>query len=152
MAVIENIKNDVKEADSDGDGRVDFEDWKGLLSSRYAHLYTDQDVEEIGELFFVGTCGKPIKTTKLVRGICHLMQPPSDRPNPLYWDSIEDHRFKDDPRDHLRAFYTIQQSFDKHMLRYVEEHGQKVLEPALQAALAEWKLDSATKSMTAGAK
>jgi hypothetical protein len=101
MNVIKSIQSDVKSADINRDGRVDFEDLKELFRSSYSHIYTADEIDEIGELFFVGKSGQPVKTTHLVRGICHIAQAAasqldndngSGRPNPLRLQNLQDRR------------------------------------------------------------
>jgi hypothetical protein len=132
MNVIKSIQSDVKSADINRDGRVDFEDLKELFRSSYSHIYTADEIDEIGELFFVGKSGQPVKTTHLVRGICHIAQAAasqldndndngSERPNPLRLKNVQDRRNKNDPRDHMLAFYNTQESFDRHMQKYIQE-------------------------------
>ena len=122
MDVIKRIRSDIKFADANKDGKVDFEDLKRLFAARYSHLYDQHEIDEIGELLFVGKSGSAIKNNQIVRCILHGAHggvPAQTGPNCL--DSLEDCRNKKDTRDHLDPYYDVQASFDKYMVRYLDE-------------------------------
>jgi hypothetical protein len=148
MNVIKSIQSDVKSVDLNRDGLVDFEDLKELLRSSYSTIYTADEIDEIGELLFVGKSGQPVKTTHLVRGICHIAQAPTDRPNPLKLQNVEDRRYKNDPRDHMHDFYNTQESFDRHMQKYIQEKCKQAAAKVEQEAWEE--MDEAIVCMEAG--
>jgi len=60
--ILKRVKQDLLDADVNHDGRIDFEELK-LILSKYSNVFTEKDVETIGELFYVGKGGKSVSHT-----------------------------------------------------------------------------------------
>jgi hypothetical protein len=54
--VLSKIAKDLKRADLNGDGNLDFEESKTVFCLH--DCFSDQEAEQVGDLFFVGDCGR----------------------------------------------------------------------------------------------
>lgn len=122
MDIIKRIKMDLKEADVNHDGRIDFEELK-LILAKYPNVFSKDDVETIGELFYVGKGGKSVSHATFMRGMLHTVNSDeSDESNPLQLENCEDNRcYVSSSHTDVSPFYNTQQEFDKHLLKYIQE-------------------------------
>ncbi|CAB9523351.1 Bacterial-like globin [Seminavis robusta] len=144
FSVLKRIQSDLNEADVNGDGKIDFEELK-LILSKYPHSFSHSQVEQIGELFFVGRSGQAVRHTTFLRGIQHVLlhqqsqeeerveistnqssiQEKDVSPeNPLQLESLDDNRCWVSPQEassSQETLYDIQTQFDQSLLAYVRE-------------------------------
>jgi hypothetical protein len=66
--IIERIKKDFKSVDFNKDGRISSDELKALLQ-KYDNVFTESEVLEISELFYVGNAGRPIPFENLIQAI-----------------------------------------------------------------------------------
>lgn len=156
FSTLKRIKAELKEADVNGDGRIDFEELKQLLN-KYPFSFTPSQIEQIGELFYVGKSGQSVPHLTFLRGIQHIIMQESNSSsssdgdshatannsetisNPLQLTSLDDNRCWVSPAEAEdtsgQQLYDIQAQFEKSLLTYVREvrlletlGGPKVLE------------------------
>ena len=122
MSIIKRIQQDLVEADVNHDGRIDFEELK-LLLAKYPDTFTTQDIERIGDLFFVGQSGSSVRHSTFLRGVQHVMSHRSDsKSNPLHMESLDDKRCWVSPDEkEEQQFYDVQAEFDQRLSEYVEQ-------------------------------
>lgn len=120
MDVVKRIKQDLVDADVNHDQRVDFEELK-LILGKYSNVFSEDDVQAIGELFFVGKGGKSVTHTTFLRGMLHTASADTASENPLGLESCSDERCFVSGQDDGREFYNTQQEFDKHLFKYIQE-------------------------------
>jgi hypothetical protein len=120
MEVICSLKNDLIEADVNHDGRIDFEELK-LILRKYEHRFSDEEIEEVGEIFFVGKSGESVRHTQFLRGLQHTATKGNPDDNPLELENIGDKRCWVSKDDTHAAFYESQEEFDRLLTRYLEE-------------------------------
>lgn len=120
MDIVKRIKQDLVDADVNRDERVDFEELK-LILSKYSHVFSEDDVQTIGELLFVGKGGKSVTHTTFLRGVLHTASADNDRENPLGLESCSDERCFKSESDNISEFYNTQEEFDKQLMRYIQE-------------------------------
>eukprot|EP00545_Synedropsis_sp_CCMP1620_P003257 CAMPEP_0119026168 /NCGR_PEP_ID=MMETSP1176-20130426/34993_1 /TAXON_ID=265551 /ORGANISM="Synedropsis recta cf, Strain CCMP1620" /LENGTH=285 /DNA_ID=CAMNT_0006981839 /DNA_START=106 /DNA_END=963 /DNA_ORIENTATION=+ len=122
--ILKRIKADLTEADVNHDGKIDFEELK-LLLNKY-HMFSNQQVQEIGELFYVGKAGQSVSHTTFLRGVQHVVAGNSPNENPLQFENLDDKRCfvskrYDDTNTSGSQFYDIQREFDKALLEYMQQ-------------------------------
>jgi hypothetical protein len=120
LEVIRSIKQDLIDADINHDGRVCFEELK-LVMSKYNHTLSEQEIEEMGELFFVGKSGQSIRHTTMLRGVQHTAIEGDPEENPLELESSNDQRCWTSQNDSHQALYRIQEEFDRLLMKYIQE-------------------------------
>jgi hypothetical protein len=126
--VIRSIKQDLVEADVNGDSRICFEELKWMLH-KHKHKYdsfSKQDIDEIGEMFFVGTSGQSVKHTTFLRGVQHAATQGDPQESPLQLESVDDQRCWVGKEDAHGALYNIQQEFNLQLLKYIEDKVQQI--------------------------
>ena len=70
--LIRRIKSDLIEADVNKDGRLDSDELK-LILKKYSDTFTDSEINELGELFYLGKGGESISHERYVVVCCiHL--------------------------------------------------------------------------------
>jgi hypothetical protein len=120
MEVIRSIKKDLIQADVNNDGRVDFEGLKSILR-KYEDRFSEKEIEEVGEIFFVGKSGESVRHTQFLRGLQHTAKKGNPDSNPLELESIGDKRCWVSKDDTHAAFYESREEFDRLLTRYLEE-------------------------------
>jgi len=144
--LLKRIKRDLVEVDVNSDGRIDFEELK-LLLQKYSTtdgipLFSEQQVEDIGELFYVGRAGRSVSHTTFLRGIQHVItaaavanakdvpQAATDTSNstaekdknPLQLQSIDNKSCWINPHESASIqFQNIQSQFESSLLEYVDQ-------------------------------
>jgi hypothetical protein len=132
MNVLSKIRQDLKRADFNGDGKLDFEELKAIF--RRHDCFTDQEAEQVGELFFVGNRGQPVSHATFLRAVQyqyqHQDQHPEDPhdhhdqqhayPNPLDFQSVPTTGCWVSPTDET-AYSDIPKEFDRLLLKYIED-------------------------------
>ena len=63
--LIRRIKSDLIEADVNKDGRLDSDELK-LILKKYSDTFTDEEINELGELFYLGKGGESISHERYV--------------------------------------------------------------------------------------
>jgi hypothetical protein len=134
--VIRSIKQDLVEADVNGDGRICFEELKWMLHKhKHKHKYdsfSKQDIDEIGEMFFVGTSGQSLNHTTFLRGVQHAATQGDPQESPLQLESVDDQRCWVGKEDTHGALYNIQQEFDLQLLKYIEDKVEQISRDELE--------------------
>jgi truncated hemoglobin YjbI len=128
FSILKRIQADLKEADVNGDGRIDFEELK-LILSKYPRSFSFSEIEQIGELFYVGRSGQSVRHTTFLRGVQHVLmqqeQQPAKDANPLQLESLDDNRCWVSPPEATVEFteqlYDIQAQFEQSLLEYVKQ-------------------------------
>jgi hypothetical protein len=69
--LIRRIKSDLIEADVNKDGRLDSDELK-LILKKYSDTFTDAEINELGELFYLGKGGESISHERYVMSIVYL--------------------------------------------------------------------------------
>lgn len=125
MALLKRIKADLIEADANEDGRIDFDELKVLLGK---YQFSHDDIQRIGELFYVGRAGVSVPHLLFLRGIQHVMRNNHNnkdgRSNPLKMESLEDQRCWVSPEEAAvsgEEFYNIQDQFEQSLADYIKE-------------------------------
>lgn len=109
-----------------GDRRIDFEELK-LLLAKYPCTFSKEDIDRIGELFWVGQSGGSVRHTTFLRGIQHVVRKnyensKSDNENPLQMESLDDQRCWVSPEEAKEVdFHNVQAQFDECLADYVKE-------------------------------
>jgi len=67
--LIRRIKSDLIEADVNKDGRLDSDELK-LILKKYSDTFTDSEINELGELFYLGKGGESISHERYVVVFC----------------------------------------------------------------------------------
>ena len=67
--LIRRIKSDLIEADVNKDGRLDSDELK-LILKKYSDTFTDSEINELGELFYLGKGGESISHERYVDVLC----------------------------------------------------------------------------------
>mmetsp|Transcript_15845 Transcript_15845/g.24676 ORF Transcript_15845/g.24676 Transcript_15845/m.24676 type:complete len:460 (+) Transcript_15845:80-1459(+) len=75
--IIRNIKADLVEADINHDQKIDAEELKGILR-KYPKIFTDQDIIEIGELFYTARGGESVSHERFMKAISNTVQGKDD--------------------------------------------------------------------------
>lgn len=120
--ILKRIKADLTEADVNGDGKIDFEELK-LLLNKY-HGFSNQQVQDIGELFYVGRAGQSVSHTTFLRGVQHVVANSNYKANPLKFENLDDKRCFVSSKydtDDSQQFYDIQREFNMALLEYVQQ-------------------------------
>jgi hypothetical protein len=134
MNVLSKIKKDLKRADLNGDGKLDFEELKAVF--RRHDCFSDQEAEQVGELFFVGNCGRPVSHATFLRAIQYQYNtaqqqhnPPHGHshhvqyayPNPLHLVSVQTKSCWVSPQSDETQYMDIPKEFDRLLLKYIED-------------------------------
>ena len=130
--ILKSIKKDLLEADINNDGRIDYEELKLILKKYQKQndgsvkdLWTDDEIENIGDMFFVGLGeqGGSITHRTFLRGVQHTaVDAPSDH-NPIHLTSLPDDRcyVQQTPAvANNESLHDVQTEFDKQLLKYIE--------------------------------
>lgn len=144
MTVLKRIQADLVEADVNDDGRVDFEELKMMLR-KYPDTFSNDDIDRIGELFYVGRSGTSVRHLAFLRGIQHVMRQNGNnngnhnenscvvpRENPLQMESLDDKRCWVSPEEAAASgeqFYNIQAQFDQTLSEYANAVSSKKKDP-----------------------
>lgn len=133
-AILKQIRRDLQEADVNQDGKIDFEELKLVLSKYPGYEFTPQQIEDIGELFYVGRSGGSVKHATFMRGIQHIIATQyagddaacdgydstrQSQRNPLAMESVE-HQGCWVP-SHASQLHNVQQEFENSMWKFVQE-------------------------------
>jgi len=130
MEVLKHVKRDLVEADVNEDGRIDYEELKAMLE-KYPSAFSQDDIERIGELFYVGRSGSSVPHFIFLRAIQHVMRNhdkasvnSSDSVHPIKMESLDDDRCWVSPEEaaaDAEQYYNIQAQFEKCLLDYAKE-------------------------------
>lgn len=125
--ILKRIQADLVEADVNGDRRIDFEELK-LLLAKYPCTFSKEDIDRVGDLFWVGQSGGSVRHTTFLRGIQHVARKNSDdssnssNKNPMQMESLDDQRCWVSPEEAKEAdFHNVQAQFDECLADYVKE-------------------------------
>jgi hypothetical protein len=121
--VLKSIKKDLVAADVNDDGCIDFEELKSLLHKYKDRVpWTDDEIDNIGDLFFVGSGGRGIKHITFLRGLQYSVCQKPPEHNPLGLKSLSDDRCwtAQSTACNNAALHLIQAEFDKQLLKYIE--------------------------------
>ena len=127
MDLLKRMQADLIEADANQDGRIDYDELKAMLG-KYPDAFSHDDVERIGELFYVGRSGTSVPHLTFLRGIQYVMRrndkKESGRSNPLQMESLEDQRCWVSPEETAASgedYYNIQGQFEQCLADYIKE-------------------------------
>ena len=108
--VADYIRAEFHSVDANSDGRMDANEFKHLLR-KHKNIFSEKEILEIAELFYVGNAGKSIPFDKLLDAIDRLAAEPKDgrttKKNPLgvgscaaeYYYDLNHHQWKKDQLD-----------------------------------------------------
>jgi len=71
MSVVRQIKAELMEVDANSDGRINAEELKKLLH-KHSSAFTDEEVLEIGELFYAGKAGGSITLDNFIEAVDYV--------------------------------------------------------------------------------
>lgn len=71
MAVVRQIKAELIEVDANSDGRLDAEELKKLLN-KHNNTFTDEEIIDIGELFYAGKAGGSVSFDRFIEAIDYV--------------------------------------------------------------------------------
>jgi hemoglobin len=128
FAILKKIKADLKEADVNNDGKIDFEELK-LILQKYHHCFSDDQVQDISDLFEVGKSGKSVSHTTFLRGVQHVVAygggggQHATTENPLQLQNLDDKScwITKKGGSNNAHFHDIQRKFDENLLAYVQQ-------------------------------
>jgi len=70
--IIRNIKADLVEADVNNDKKIDAEELKAILK-KYPHVFKDEDIFEIGEVFYTSRGGEGVSHERFMKAISNAI-------------------------------------------------------------------------------
>lgn len=130
MNVLSKIKQDLKRADVNEDGKLDFEELKAVF--RQHDCFSKEEAEQVGELFFVGNRGQPVSHATFLRAIQYQYQYQYHTaqhqhaahkyayPNPLDLESVQTKSCWVSPSDETQ-YTDIPKEFERLLLKYIED-------------------------------
>jgi truncated hemoglobin YjbI len=126
-AILRQIRHDLLEADVNKDGRIDFEELKMVLQNYPMYEFSEREIEEIGDLFFVGRSGGSVKHATFMRGIQHIIasnfrndDDDTRKRNPLELTSVQ-HKGCWLPDNNAPQLHNVQEEFENSMWKFVQE-------------------------------
>ena len=134
MTVLKRIQADLVEADVNNDGRIDFLEIQ-LVLAKYPETFSQDDIERIGELFYVGRSGSSVRHSTFLRGIQYVLRnggSNSGNKNPLQMESLNDQRCWVSPEEAAakeECLYNVQAQFEQSLSEYVEAVSAEKKEP-----------------------